>query len=59
MILRFNPFKLSWIKGDLTELMLKNTLRKTTGICAYFFGKYARISGDKIIIHGPNGEKVL
>jgi hypothetical protein len=28
-------------------------LKKTTGIGAYFFGKFARISGDKIQIYGP------
>jgi hypothetical protein len=43
-------------QGRFDKANVEKYLKKTTGICAYFFGKYARISGDKIIIHGPNGE---
>lgn len=43
-------------QGRFDRTNVEKYIKKTTGICAYFFGKYARISGDKIIIHGPNGE---
>jgi hypothetical protein len=43
-------------QGRFDRTNVEKYIKKTTGICAYFFGKYARISGDRIIIHGPNGE---
>jgi hypothetical protein len=43
-------------QGRFDRTNVEEYIKKTTGICAYFFGKYTRISGDRIIIHGPNGE---
>jgi hypothetical protein len=43
-------------QGRFDRTNVEKYIKKTTGICAYFFGKYTRISGDRIIIHGPNGE---